>query len=1603
MKKGAATTAAAASPPPFSDGRRRRRINNSNKSPSPSSAKDQLLLLSNNSTTPVLTPTAAMMSTPGKSKKSSVDDWQSVANAALSSASSTTSSRNNRSFSSTPRKKIMDGKKQQLQHTTPPSNHLSPSSVRSATRTPRSQKNEAAAAVVAENKNKRITIITPRTRARSIINTLASPGDLLLLTPTTTTTTMGGADLRRGRKETTKKMMGTPRHNSTAEATLHKLARMTSASNGKQQQPSHKKGEEEDDKDSGFPTPSQHTRRKQRKNNNNNGDTTMVVVAASAIKKNKRKAANDAQAKISTICNLDEYDDLDSLLIADTIVYNTEQHERYNNKRQRTYGSSSNSARDGSRSKKTTTIMEKNNSNTNKPPNSDNSINVDIIIEETSNTNDNNSSHENNTTKIVSSRGERRRKKNMTNENNNDDNEEWLHNFRKWRTLSSEGDLHTSNNKNNTDNNTCTATSSLPISWMNEQRTQYHKFQCGDKSSTMTVDRAALLEGAGFVWEVVGKNDNNVVNRSNSTRSCNDETVTKEKTMEEEELMTTVDQSVSPGGGVGRKSPRKSLPTQFYHNSLDAGTGKEDEKGGDTIQSTNTNSKKRQSKVISIAALRRFGAVPSLSASPIIPKKSKQQSKRTSPPESLASLPVVPDVKVKEDDDNKQKREEEKSSKKKKRRGRHSTSSLLSLDARSTDVLRNEEDKVLPSDGKGLVTTSAPGITLSHKELKEVLSKSKKKPKRQKKKMTSDDNKVTVGMTSNLLSEDIPHDDDDKTECGTTVEFEASAARVYDVSSSQSPVSPLRITRLLPALMNSDTTTTTTVSSKKKKNIAGGSLLKLSRKDAIDATVDAPSISQLLMSCLSSEDSAEKKKSNAKVHSPSGAKKLAASPLRRGCDMSTIENTSNEQTSPPADMQVAPHIDADTGKDDMPTPEKRKRGRPRKNLSSKEDDGDQSITTYPPIDEAIIQQEVSPSHIEMTEEENNDVPTPEKRKQGRPQNNISSKDGCNASTISAQAMASTTLTTRADDEYRVPQCTMVADKITQANDTNIEDTAISAQQMASTTMTKRADVEYRVPQCTMVADKITQTNDTNIEDTVADMEECFLDEKPVTQTNDANIEDTAATTTKALKQHCTIWTCDICRVAEFDDYFHAEEHEKECAIANNLQEIPPPSEEEYGRSRSPLSPLVEADQLQSPPSPMISPTHFSPVTLSSPTQTSHHRAATKSSIATSLVLGGENGQLSVPLGSQVRESSQRQMIVTQKIHAGLTEYGRLQLESQLVTQRMREIEEEIKLRSNKLSYIGDIDDIATSSRKRSYRAESRSASIKHHQHYEYSEEEYSDDYHSSRKRRRLNHVPDDYINEQRGYSGERSMRRSEMHISSSKARRSRSSRSGQRYKESEMEMGISHRSKKIERYRADRSYSPKSYRRGDKMQYVSRSNMPYETHNVIKAKKKLKGYNTETRDVTARPRQAQTIKQMNTPSKQYPRSSLEKASPADSYVSYELPRYSDDEEEESPLRSSKSRGKAHQRQDREPVSRAHMSSSVPNFEADTNYSVKASQIDSSGKSKGESTTIIPANSSNFQVIRTKDPMTWLAEEENSSDDESWDFDGPMILPPSPIF
>jgi hypothetical protein len=64
----------------------------------------------------------------------------------------------------------------------------------------------------------------------------------------------------------------------------------------------------------------------------------------------------------------------------------------------------------------------------------------------------------------------------------------------------------------------------------------------------------------------------------------------------------------------------------------------------------------------------------------------------------------------------------------------------------------------------------------------------------------------------------------------------------------------------------------------------------------------------------------------------------------------------------------------------------------------------------------------------------------------------------------------------------------------------------------------------------------------------------------------------------ALEQVVDIWTCNVCQ-ATFDNYFDAEEHEKECAIVNNLQGIPPPSSEDSDISDNFSVPLISLPHL----------------------------------------------------------------------------------------------------------------------------------------------------------------------------------------------------------------------------------------------------------------------------------------------------------------------------------------------------------------------------------------------------------------------------------------
>ena len=124
---------------------------------------------------------------------------------------------------------------------------------------------------------------------------------------------------------------------------------------------------------------------------------------------------------------------------------------------------------------------------------------------------------------------------------------------------------------------------------------------------------------------------------------------------------------------------------------------------------------------------------------------------------------------------------------------------------------------------------------------------------------------------------------------------------------------------------------------------------------------------------------------------------------------------------------------------------------------------------------------------------------------------------------------------------------------------------------------------------------------------------------------------------------------------------------------------------------------------------------------------------------------------------------------------------------------------------------------------------------------------------------------------------------------------------------------------------------------------------------------------------------------------------MEKLSP------HKLASHQSDEyfrEESHPRTVTTSPSKSQQRSEKKSESPPIKTSAKPNVEADDKYSNKASSEQSPGEAKGKG--VIPARCSHYQVNETRDPIYWLAGGESSSDDESWDFDGPMILPPSPI-
>ncbi|KAL3815317.1 hypothetical protein ACHAXA_009999 [Cyclostephanos tholiformis] len=1258
----------------------------------------------------------------------------------------------------------------------------------------------------------------------------------------------------------------------------------------------------------------------------------------------------------------------------------------------------------------------------------------------------------------------------------------WLRNFVKWTTSRRGGRSNASGERSSTVQLSPSPSSPLPKHWVSHQRVQYQKLQRGEKS-LMTRDRVALLEGADFVWKVRNKSgilvddvENNLqssdIRRASATTHATGggEERKDESIGERTKSVPVIRSAGEPGrsiinnGPPVRKSPRKSPPTQFYHSILGNRSVSGDGASGGWSSVPTISTSDSASPTATLMKRQR----------PTSPSKRISQS---SLGDSLRLLPT--DVVAKDESDNRGDK------KKKVRRGRRSTSSLLALEALAGSSMKERD---VDSVGKCLVS-------LSHRELNEVLSKNRKKQPRKKsvdgtskKKMRDEPTTTIVGAATNdankaRFEDSKLVDDSSKGELDVMIGVSIGG---HDAS-QQSPESPIRITRLLPALMDGDSANGTSRAT---------AVSDLTGKSA----ADAPSIAQLLLSCLS-EDSEEKAAhltSTRPKSTTDEASSLAGISCEMNCDdrggsssLPSHSKSSEEYSlrlhSPPDTSGSGAQVESSTS-----NLKQNLNARPKASMTSsmeeflvphtsvelsiqkeKTNEVDPSNKKEAPV-ASSLQRTLSKENPEMKELNPDNTTLARGGETSLRKQRVSMYDKSTETTFEDTAIApKETPEIKPSQKQEVPvgslaHCTIWTCDICKSATfedyfdavTHEDKCAITNKVQQAQLINKEAEEEsntsrvrvrcesppvetekYQSTSVPKIGTENMQTNevepsDKNEAPVASSLQRTLSKENPemkelnpdntalarggetslrkqrepvghlATSTfsmrdksTEATFEDTAIAPKEtpeikpSQKQevpvgslaHCTIWTCDICKTATFEDYFDAVTHEDKCAIDKKVQQaqlISKEAEEESNTSRVRVrskSPPVETEKYQSTSVPKIgmenmpSPTLFSPLSLMSPNR-----------------------------GNDLALQITKNMNIVQN---KMTEFGRLQMEAHFVAQRMREIEEMIKLGSKTISNIGDIEGCRTNLKKRSYRATSKSTSIQHHKRswsrYNESSDDYSDEYHSQRRQK---NSPDEF--EPKMLSGKHSSRRLEIRNRSSATTKGHSTSSRivgaltqLKYDVSEIDMRSSQKSKKVERYHADRTVSPKKhYRHVDEMHFTPRTKKSGEMYNAPIDRMRLKGHNTEPLVVgmplTSGSKKANS-KQVRI--NQDFGSNAEKPNPSPA----------SDQSDEYSREDCRSRtigptlGKLLKQNEGKSERPPKKTSTKPDVEADAGYSEKRSSTQSPGEAKIKG-NIPPAASTQYEANKTRDPVYWLAGVESSSDDESWDFDGPMILPPPPL-
>ena len=396
------------------------------------------------------------------------------------------------------------------------------------------------------------TSISPRTRGNSIARILASPGDLLHDTNLNNTTGSGGGGNSAARRELPRRNIIqnkfiSPDKRSTAEATLNLLARRRSTRNSLEE------------------TGNVEVVRRPKQTHAAAAATDTSSLTTPGGRRRKRKAACDAQSKVRDICELEDFDQLDELLLdsSQKVPYNEPSSLTMNQGRKKRTMMGRSVGEGAGAAVSDIVVVADRRSPAASPSSSGmkNGPSTPRIVAGTANNN-------NVDTKVASfvpmGKVEER----------------WFRNFNKWRCNSSSSTSSTTattSPKKNASPLVTTSTMPLPTSpppklWIREQRVQYNLWK-QDKKSQLTKQRIDLLESAGFCWEMNERKKAKAAAASATTKK----NVTTSKSNPRDTdgsskgRITSKDASETTGTNHNRrsekrKSPRESLTTQFYHN-----------------------------------------------------------------------------------------------------------------------------------------------------------------------------------------------------------------------------------------------------------------------------------------------------------------------------------------------------------------------------------------------------------------------------------------------------------------------------------------------------------------------------------------------------------------------------------------------------------------------------------------------------------------------------------------------------------------------------------------------------------------------------------------------------------------------------------------------------------------------------------------------------------------------------------------------------------------------------------------------------------------------------------------------------------------------------